>query len=188
MKLLIIKYNFSLKQISIQRYKFQHKICFKNNINYLRLKTTPSIAITSRLFRDGNFLRLYKKLQKSFLYKLMPNISKLPQNNEFKNLFNQYQSFCDINRVLFWKLNSVNCLFNLKKLGLKKNLYYLKPEKRVVLVLLWIKNIIKLKKNDKLNCSVNLFTPLLNFISANKVNNEIINLKLKIYKIRLLRG
>lgn len=188
MKVLIIKYSFSLKQISTQRNKFQHKICFKSNLYHLRLKTTPAIAIATRLFRDGNFLRLYKKLHKSFLYKLMPNINKLPQNNEFKNLFDQYQSFCDINRVLFWKLNSINCLFNLKKLGLKKNLYYLQPQKRVVLVLLWIKNIIKLKKNDKLNCSVNLFTPLWNFISSNKDNNEIINLKLKIYKIRLLRG
>jgi hypothetical protein len=101
MRLHIIKYNFSLKQLSNQRLKFQHKICFKDSIKHLRLKTTPAIAMSSRLYRDGNFLRLYKQLQKSFVYKLLPNISGLPQNNEFKNLFKQYQSFSDINRVLF---------------------------------------------------------------------------------------
>ncbi len=188
MKLHVIKYFFSLKQISTQRVKFQHKICFKKSLLYLRLKTTPSIAIVSRLFRDGNFLRLYKKLQQAFLYNLIPRVSTLPQNNEFKNLFKQYHSFRDLNRVLFWKLTSVNCLFNLKKMGSKKNLYFLNPNKRVVLPLLWIKNVIKLKKFDYSNCSTRLFLPLLKFIAINKSNCEIFNLKLKIYKTRLLRG
>lgn len=188
MRLHIIKYNFSLKQLSNQRLKFQHKICFKDSIKHLRLKTTPAIAMSSRLYRDGNFLRLYKQLQKSFVYKLLPNISGLPQNNEFKNLFKQYQSFSDINRVLFWKLNSINSLFSLKRLNSKRILYYLRPERRMVLILLWLKNIIKLKKYNHSNCSTNLYVPLLNFISTNKSNSEIFSLKLKIYKMRLLRG
>lgn len=188
MKLHISKFNFSLKQLSSQRLKFQHKICFKESLQHLRLKSTPAIAVSSRLYRDGNFLRLYKQLQKSFIYKLLPIISSLPQNNEFKNLFKQYQSFSDINRVLFWKLNSINSLFSLKRLNSKRILYYLRPERRMVLVLFWLKNIIKLKKSNHLNCSPKLYTPLLSFIFTNKVNSEVFSLKLKIYKMRLLRG
>lgn len=188
MNLQKLQYHFSLKQISKQRLKFQHKICFKKTLSHLRLKTTPGISIASRLYRDGNFLRLYKNLQKSFLNILLPNIGQLPQNNEFNNLYQQYESFCDINRVLFWKLMSVNSLFSLKKLTSKRILFYLRPERRVVLVLLWLKNIIKLRKFDNGNCSPKLFLPLLSFISTNKNTNEIFSLKLKIYKTRLLRG
>lgn len=188
MNLHAIRYYFSLKQISKQRLKFQHKICFKTDLKHLRLKTTPSISVASRLYRDGSFLKMYKNLQKSFLYLLLPNVNQLAQNNEFSNLYQQYESFCDINRVLFWKLMSINSLFSLKKLSSKRILFYLRPERRAVLVLLWLKNIIKLRKFDGGNSSPKLFLPLLSFISANKNTNEIFSLKLKIYKIRLLRG
>jgi hypothetical protein len=79
-------------------------------------------------------------------------------------------------------------LFSLKRLNSKRILYYLRPERRMVLILLWLKNIIKLKKYNHSNCSTNLYVPLLNFISTNKSNSEIFSLKLKIYKMRLLRG
>lgn len=101
MKLHTITYSFSIKQISNQRLKFQHKICFRDNLQHLRLKSTPTIAVSSRLIRDGNFLRVYKKLQQAFLFKLIPSIIDLPQNSEFKNLYYQHQGFCDLNRVLF---------------------------------------------------------------------------------------
>lgn len=183
-----IIFKFSVQQLSTQRVKFQHKICFKESLAHLRLKSTPAISMASRLYRDGNFLRMYKQLQKAFLTILLKNVSSLPQNNEFKNLYNQYQSFCDINRVLYWKLSSVNSLFSLKKLKARRILFYLRPERRIVLILLWLKNIVKLKKKDHSNCSPQLFLPLLSFISSNKNSNEVFNLKLKIYKLRLVRG
>lgn len=188
MKLHINLYKFSIQQLSNQRNKFKQKICFKPSLAHLKLKTTPALAVASRLFRDGNFIRIYKQLQKSFLSTLLPSVNSLPQNNEFKNLFNQYHSFRDINRVLFWKLMSVNCLFNIKKLKKKKILYYLKPERRVVLVLLWLKNLTKLRKNDNHNCSPQLFYPIFNFVSSNKNANEVFSLKLRVYKLRLVRG
>jgi hypothetical protein len=177
-----------MQQLSNQRLKFQHKICFKPSLSYLRLKTTPAISISSRLYRDGNFLRIYKKLQKAFLQILLTKVKSLPHNNEFKNLFDQYQSFRDINRVLFWKLTSVNSLFNVKKLKNKRILYYLRPERRAVLVLLWLKNLTKLKKKDYHNCDSSLFLPIFNFICFNKNNNDIFSLKLRVYKLRLVRG
>lgn len=177
-----------MQQLGSQRVKFQHKICFKESLSHLRLKTTPSVALASRLYRDGNFLRLYKRLQKSFQTHLLSSVDFLPQNNEFKNLYEQYESFRDINRVFFWKLMSVNTLFNLKKLKNKKILYYLRPERRVVLILLWLKNLTKLRKKDYHNLSPELFRPIFDFVCANKVNNEVFSLKLRIYRLRLVRG
>lgn len=92
---------FSMQQLSSQRVKFQHKICFRDTNSHLKLKTTPAMAIACRLFRDGNFLRMYKQTHKAFVFDLIKLVDYLPYNNEFKNLFNQYESFRDFNRVLF---------------------------------------------------------------------------------------
>lgn len=188
MKLHLNFFKFSIQQLGSQRSKFQHKICFKDSLYHLKLKTTPSISIASRLYRDGNFLRLYKKLQKNFQTHLLTSVDFLPQNNEFKNLYEQYESFRDINRVFFWKLMSVNTMFNLKKLKNKKILYYLRPERRVVLVLLWLKSLTKLRKRDYNNLSPNLFKPIFDFICSNRGTNEVFGLKLRIYRLRLVRG
>jgi hypothetical protein len=93
--------NFSVHQLISQRSKFQHKICYKENIKELRGKTTPTLALASRLFRDGKNLQIYKNCNKFFIEKLLKKIPTLSQNNEFKNLYHQYQSFTDFNRVLF---------------------------------------------------------------------------------------
>lgn len=183
-----IKFQFSVHQLAKQRVKFQHKICFRSDIEHLRLKSMPAVSIATRLFRDGNFLRLYKQSQKSFTTILLNLVPNLPHNNEFKNLFERHFSFRDFNRVLFWKIMSVNSLFNMKKLKNKRILYYLRPEKRAVLVLLWLKNLVKLRKEDYKNCTPTLLQPVLNFIYSNKDSNEIFKLKLKIYKLRMSRG
>lgn len=83
---------------------------------------------------------------------------------------------------------SVNSLFNLKKLKNKRILFYLRPERRAVLVLLWLKNIIRLRKSDFKNLDPKLLQPALTFISSNKDSNDIFKLKLKIYKLRMSRG
>lgn len=90
-----------MQQLRTQRVKFQHKICFREANAHLRLKSTPTIDVACRLFRDGNFLRLYKQTQKAFIFDLIKLVDSLPYNNEFKNLYNQYESFRDFNRVLF---------------------------------------------------------------------------------------
>lgn len=83
---------------------------------------------------------------------------------------------------------SVNTLFNLKKLSNKRIIYYLPKERRQVVILLWLKSIIKLAKSDYNNCRVDLLKPLIKFVYTNKNTNEIFALKLKIYKMRMLRG
>lgn len=179
---------FSVQQLAKQRVAFRHKICFKDSLNYLGLKTTPTMAITARLFRDGKFLRLYRQTQKAFFKYILTIVHQLPHNNEFKNLYLRYYSFRDFNRILFWKIMSVNSLFNLKKLSKKRIIYYLPKERRQVVILLWLKSIIKLAKKDYGNCRADLLKPLIKFIYTNKNTNEIFSLKLKIYKMRMLRG
>ena len=83
---------------------------------------------------------------------------------------------------------SVNSLFNLKKLSNKRIIYYLPKERRQVVVLLWLKNIIRLSKRDYGNCTVELLKPLVRFVYTNKNTNEIFSIKLKIYKMRMMRG
>lgn len=177
-----------MTQLAKQRLKFQHKICFRAGNEHLKLKSDPAISVASRMFRDGNFLRIYKKSQKAFLDILLEVVKTLPQNNEFKNLYEQYFSFRDFGRILFWKLTSVNSLFNLKQLNGRRILYYLKPERRHVLVLLWLKNLMRVRKLNNKNCTTRLFLPLLNFLYSNKNNNEVFSLKLRIYKMRMARG
>lgn len=188
MLVLKLKYFFSIQQLITQRSKFQHKICYKGDRFALRAKSTPTLSVVSRIFRDGKNLSLYKNCNKFFIKIILKNINSLSQNNEFKNLFYQYRSFTDFNRVLFWRMTSINSIFNLKKLKAKKLLYYLKPERRVIVVLFWLKYIIKLRKSNSHNNSINVFKPLINFICSNKPSNEVYHLKLKIYKLRVLRG
>lgn len=188
MPVLKIIFFFSVDQIGNQRVKFQHKICFKSDRLPLKLKTTPTLAIASRLCRDGKLLTLHKNCHKFYLNTVLPSIKNLPANNEFKNFFRYHQSFKDFNRVLFWKIMSVNPLFNLKKLKNRKLLYYLRVERRMALILMWLKFILKLSKRNKHNNTEQLFKPLYIFVYKQKEVNEIFKLKLKLYKLRLVRG
>lgn len=181
-------FQFSVDQIGNQRLKFQHKICFKNDRLSLKLKTSPTLAIVGRLFRDGKFIRMYKNCQKFYIKYVMPSIHRLPPNNQFKNFFLFHQSFKDFNRVLFWKIMSINPLFNLKKIKNRKLLYYLLPNKRMVLILKWLKFIVKLNKKNFKNNNEFIYKPIYTFIATNNETNEIYKLKLKIYKLRLVRG
>lgn len=96
-----LRFTFSVQQLAKQRVKFQHKICFREGNEHLKLKSMPASSLATRLFRDGNFLRLYKTSQKSFTSVLIKMINSLPHNNEFKNLYIRHFSFRDFNRILF---------------------------------------------------------------------------------------
>lgn len=183
-----IFFPFSIQQLASQRVKYQHKICFKPTLAHLKLKSNPTWSVISRITRDGKSLLFYKLLRKAYISKILPLITKLPQNNEFKNLYDQYESFNDLDRVLFWKLISVNCLFSLKRKNNLNSLYYLKPERRVVLALSWLKNFMQLNKKNFNNSRCVFFQPVFNFISTNKAGNNLFYLKLRIYKLRLARG
>ena len=126
-----IVYNFCIKEIGEMRYSFKHKICYKKKYQFLSLKHTPSYAITNRLMRKGNVLKIYKILKK-FYYKdmLYKNFYKIPPLSNFLFFFNKYYSFRDFDRVLHWKLIQLDCMYTkkvsfYKKKNNKTPLYFL---------------------------------------------------------------
>jgi hypothetical protein len=82
--------------------KFQHKICYNQKLNFLKLKSTPSKSIACRITKRGNFLKTYKQL-KYFFYKflLKTYFKKIPVNSNFLYLFYRYHSFKNFDSVLF---------------------------------------------------------------------------------------
>ena len=96
-----IHYYFSVNQLIFQKNVFKHKICYKNKLAFLRLKQTPTNAITTRLMKRGLFLKLYKTFLSFYMKVLLPHIKTLNIKNELKNLYIRYFSFNDFNRILF---------------------------------------------------------------------------------------
>ncbi len=182
------KYLFSFQTMFWARKRFQHKICFKPSLHFLKAKSLPTISLTTRLMKKGEFIKLYKFCLKFYLIKVLPVIKYLPDNSEFKTIFSLYRCFIDFDQILVWKLQTVNPLFNMKKLKKKKLLYYLRPERRIVLILQWLKALLKIKKKNQHNLNMNIFKPLFTFLATNKKNNITTHLKLKIYGWRLLKG
>ena len=90
--------------------------------------------------------------------------------------------------IMFFFINNEYSQRIVSNLFFKRILFYLRPERRAVLVLLWLKNIIRLQKSDFKNASPKLLQPALSFIYSNKDSNDIFKLKLKIYKLRMSRG
>jgi hypothetical protein len=67
-------------------------------------------------------------------------------------------------------------------------LYYMRPERRNVLVLGWLKQLIRISKFNRENKTTVLFTPIINFLCSDNNANEVYSLKLKMYKLRSVRG
>ena len=147
-------------------------------------KDTPTRTLTGQLFRRGNFLKTYKLLKLFFnSYFLREIIPKELKTKIFVYYFNKYKSFKDLDRAFWWKLQQINCMFNLKKKKVTY-VYGVNGIKRVLLLFKWLKNLILLNYNKK-NHTVNLFKPLAHFLLAEK-NNKLLNIKLKIYRVKLV--
>ena len=176
------------------REKFKHKLCFKKKYTHLNLKHTPSYALTTRLLKNGKFLKTYKLL-KYFFYKifLLKNFNKIPSSSAFLYFYNKYQSFRDLDRVLFWKYNQLDCMFSFKVRRIKKkkkiltNLIFITGNKRLLLAINFLKYIILLsvKKNGN-NMIPDYFLPLGNFLSKDR-DSVLIKIKYRIYKKKLAK-
>ena len=175
------------------RKNFNHKLCLKKK-KYLNLKHTPSNALSTRLMKKGNFLKSYKML-KYFFYRhfLIKKFKTIPMTSNFLFFYSKYFSFRDLDRVLMWKYNQLDCMFNSKVKKLKKKkqqlskLVFIVGVKRLVLCMNFIKYIILLNcRRKKKNMTHNLFTPLYNYIVYDK-NNLVIKVKYRIYKQKLMQ-
>jgi len=181
----------TLYNIILMRNKLNNKLCLKKKYKFIQFKTTPSILITNRIFTKGHFLKFYKTSKKFYNNFFLETIlNTLPVDNDFLNMYNKYNAFKNFDWVLFWRLHQVDCYFNLKK---EKNkltkefyVYYIKDQKRYLIILKWLKIIMYLNYKKKKN-TIDLFKPLVNFLTETKDKNEINRLKLNVYRIKMVQ-
>lgn len=192
------QYNFCLNDLADMRQNFKHKICYKKKYSFLNLKHTPTYALTNRLMKKGNFLKTYKTL-KSFYYKdmLRGSFNQIPIMSNFLFFYNKYHAFKDLDRVLIWKYNQLDCMFSAKTRKIKQKkkekkkqnvkLVFITGIKRVLLCINFIKYVILLRcKRKKKNMSLALFNPLFHYLTQDKVNS-VIKVKYRIYKHKLMQ-
>lgn len=188
--------NFCVINVLENKLKFQHKINFKKKYKFLNLKNSPTNSLTTRIMKRGNYLKIYKFIKKFYYnYTLKDNFKNIPLNSNFLFFFKKYQSFRDLDRVLFWKYNSLDCMFSPKtrKLYVKKkkkinlNLIFISGIKRTLLCINFIKYLILINlKRKKKNLLTPFLYPLYNFIMTDK-NNSVIKLKYRVYKHKLMQ-
>lgn len=116
-----IKFSFCMKDILENKQNFQYKFCYKKKYRFLNLKNSPSKALTNRLMKRGNFLKIYKLIKKFYyIFILRQKFSSIPLMSNFLFFFKKYQSFRDFDRVLLWKYSVLDCMFTAKTRKIKK--------------------------------------------------------------------
>lgn len=189
-----LSYRFCITHIAELRSNFKHKICYKKKYNFLNLKHTPSYALSTRLIKRGNVIKIYKILNNFFYNELLrKKFSKISLLSNFLFFYNKYYSFRDINRVLYWKYSQLNCMFSHKAKFFKKKkqystkLIFVTNQKRLLLAINFLKCLILLNvKRRKKNLTTNLFNPLFNYITVDK-NNLVEKVKYRIYRQKLMQ-
>jgi hypothetical protein len=115
--------------------------------------------------------------------------------SNFLFFYNKRQSFKNFDKVLLWKYNSLDCIFNAKSKKFKKKkkeqptikLVFITGIKRTLLCINIIKYIILLNlKRKKKNLNYNYFNPLYDFLMQDRVN-LVIKVKYRIYKHKLMQ-
>ncbi len=189
--------NFSVSSLADLRKKYNHSVCYKNKFKFLKLKLLPSKSLANRIMKRGSFLKTYKFI-KFFFYKniLRSKFNDIKADSSFLFFYKKYFSFRDFDRVLFWKLSTVDCMFSNKVKKLKKtkkinsNSIFITGKKRLILATNFIKYLIilncrrNIKKLEKTN--YHILKPLFDFITKNK-NNNVMSVKYRIYKQKLLQ-
>lgn len=178
-----------LKLLIKNRKLFNHKICYKNRYKFLKFKSTVSKSLATRLFHHGKFLKTYKVCKKYYYnYFLKNNIKNLKENEEFFKYFNTYLNSRDFDQTLLWKIQQIDCIFDMKPN--KKDprypyIYYIKDQKRFLLVLSWLKSIFMIEKKKYNN--IKLFKPLDNFLLSKQNESLIYNIKIQQYELKFLQ-
>lgn len=191
-----IKFSFCVNDILENKQNFQYKFCYKKKYKFLNLKNSPTQALSNRLMKRGNYLKIYK-LVKRFYYDfiLRQKFKSIPLMSNFLFFFKKYQSFRDFDRVLLWKYNSLDCMFTAKtrKIVKKKkkkfnlNLLFITGLKRTLLCINIIKYIVLMNlKRRKKNISFLFLSPLFQYLMSDKVNS-VVKIKYKIYKHKLMQ-
>jgi hypothetical protein len=84
-----------------EKKNFQYKICYKKKYSFLNLKNSPTQALSNRLMKKGNYLKIYKVLKKFYYdYVLRFKFKTIPLMSNFLFFYNKRQSFKNFDKVL----------------------------------------------------------------------------------------
>lgn len=202
---MLLKYN-TIKIAKIRKI-YNLKYCYRSQLEFLKYRESIVKNLSNRIVKDSNYIYCYKNfnyfyinyLRSNFSYNLNYNLSfKFPDKNiQFiKNIYKNFQSMKDLNRILLLKAVQVNSLFKTitilkkkkKKIYQDTSIVFVPENKRILLVWSWLKFILKGTRKNNINMQHSIFPIVDNFLRYNKENNVIYDVKLQIYKMQLLRS
>lgn len=202
----IIKNSYHTEGIAKNRKIYNLKVCYKQNLQFLKNQDNTLKGLSNRLTKGSNFIYSFKNSNYLYIKYLRANFSANPlfcknyrfknvKNNDFILIYNFYKSMNDINRSLIWRASQINSIFKAftvikkkrKKYIADTQIFFITEEKRILSVWTWFKYInLGIKDKDK-NFQDNFFKSIDNFFSAKINNNLVFGVKLTLYKMQLLR-
>lgn len=202
----LIKYNYTIEPVLNLRKTTSLKVCFRRELEFLKVKNSLTQSIANRLVINSDFYRSYKDLRFCYInllrYTLINPLIKYDVHNfshfDKKDFIIHLQKTgmnMDLDYILTAKANQVNSLFNLatkitkkrKKVTYSHRAFYLKPEKRLLFVWKWLAVFIRSLQVKGTPRCLSLTNGLENFLMAPENSHTITKFKHKIYKLYLLR-
>ena len=182
-------------------------MCFRDDINFLKLKNSLTQSISNRLVIRSDYYRSYKDLRQCYIYMMRANLmTKTPthyqkfllttfDNKKFLSVLSKVNMHKDLDYALTWRASQVNALFNLattarkkkKKLIFTHRTFYIKPQKRLFFVCKCICIFMRNLYVKGLPRHTGLIKGLENFLLAPDSLHVVNKFKLKIYKLYLFR-
>lgn len=206
--ILQIKCLYSTKNLAILKEKYNLQICFKQkSLVFLKQHCLVSKNLSNRIVIRGGYRCSYKQLKYFYITFLRDNFLKnsIKKNklliqtydiNYFLDAYEQsHYGFNDLDRVLIWRAIQINSIFKLiqtEKRKRKKYIYtsrlqFLPPYKRILVVWRWLSVLIRAYTIKDKAWKVAYLPSLENFLIAQAPYHIITDLKLQIYKLKLLR-
>ena len=203
------KYTYTSVNLAYLRSKYNLRICFKNtSLSFLHKQDTITKGLSNRIVIRSNYIRSYKQLRYFYTWLLRVNLTGYVNRNSstytFKSKDISYflesykrslHAFNDLDRVLIWRASQINSIFKIiykEKRKKKQYIYtsrlqFVPPHKRILIVWRWLNVLIRSYAIKDKKWQNALLPSLENFLTSHSSNNILVDLKLYVYKIKLLR-
>jgi hypothetical protein len=97
-----VKYPLSISSLAELKKNYKHKICYKKKYYFLNLKNSTSMSLANKFNSKGNLLKTYKLLKTFFyVFFLQKQFKKIPKDCNFLFFYKRFNSFKNLDRVLF---------------------------------------------------------------------------------------
>lgn len=184
------------------------KVCYRDKLDFLKLRTTLSRSISNRLVYRSQYLRSYKDLRAYYVNLMRGNFTEVltakyypytvmeADNRKFMAAFSKTKLMKELDYALLWRGVQTNSLFNIafkvtrKK---KKNIYtqrvfFVNPKRRLLFVWKWLNVFIRCLAVKGVPRRFTLIKGFENFLLGSEKTQVIQGFKLQVYKLKLLRA